>query len=195
VMMPALAWSETDDKSRVMPAVGGSGYTSARPALNFEAHERARPEKKTPIVPWQRLPGLVVIGTAVAVLLVGIAVAIGFSDEKPAVTPAPNVSTPAAPLPASGGTPQSAPTNQAPPAASPAPPAQQAPPPVDAGPPAADTPEAVPQVDAPAPPAAPPPPPVPQAPPMPQAPPIPPAIPQVPQLPAIPPIPHIPDSG
>jgi hypothetical protein len=180
-MMPALAWSEIEDKSRVMPAVGGSGYTSARPALNFEAHERARPEKKNPILPWQRVPGLVIIGTAVAVLLVGIAVAIGFSDEKPTVTPAPNVSTPAAPLPVSDGTPQSAPTNQAPPAAQPAPPAQQAPP-VDASPPAADNPAAVPQVDAPAPPAAPP---VPQAP-VPQAPPIPPAIPQIPQIPHIP---------
>jgi actin-like ATPase involved in cell morphogenesis len=198
-MMPALAWSETDDRSQVMmPAVGGSGYTSARPALNFEAPERSRPEKKNlglpwkraagnPILPWQRLPGLVVIGTAVAVLLVGIAVAMGFSDNKPAMTPVPNVSTPAAPLPAAGATPQSAPTNQAPAAAAPAAPAPQAPP-ADAGPPAADPaaadpPAAVPQDPVPA---------APVQPPVPQAPPIPPAIPQVPRIPALPPIPHIP---
>jgi hypothetical protein len=176
-MMPALAWSDTH--SRVMPA-SGSGYTSARPALNFEAPARSRPEKKNPILPWQRLPGLVIIGTAVAVLLVGIAVAIGFSDEKPVTTPAPGVSAPAVPPPA--------PASQTPAAAPPAAPAPQASPPVDAGPPpAADTPAAVPQAtdQAPAPEA-------PAPPPVPQAPPIPPAIPAIPQLPAIPPIPHIP---
>ena len=184
-MMPALAWSDTD--SRVMPA-SGSGYTSARPALNFEAparsrREKSRPEKANPILPWQRLPGLVIIGTAVAVLLVGIAVAIGFSDEKPATTPAPGVSAPAVAPPA--------PASPTPAAGPPASPAQQAPPPVDAGPPpAADTPAAVPQATDQAPaPAAPAPPPVPQAPP------IPPAIPAIPQLPAIPPIPHIPGLG
>ena len=47
--MPALAWSESDDDSRVLPVRAGayagdetkrrshgSGYTSARPALNFQ---------------------------------------------------------------------------------------------------------------------------------------------------------------
>ena len=52
-LMPVLAWSETDD-SRVMPVGTGehpkcggrSGYTSARPALNFERKARPRSEKK-----------------------------------------------------------------------------------------------------------------------------------------------------
>jgi hypothetical protein len=192
-MMPALAWSEADDSSRGIPAASGSGYTSARPALNFEGHSEPRPEKKkktpNPILPWHRLPGMVVIGTAVAVLLVGIAVAIGFSGDKAATTPVPGVSTPAAPAPASGGTPQSAPVNPAP-AGQSAPPAPQLAPaqPADAGPPAAaDPPADVPQAPVPQAPApqAPAPPPVPQ---VPQAPPIPPRVP----IPAIPAIPHIP---
>ncbi|SPM36163.1 proline rich protein [Mycobacterium rhizamassiliense] len=180
-MMPALAWSEADDDSRGTPAAGRSGYTSARPALNFADHAQPRPEKKkNAILPWQRLPGMVVIGTAVAVLLVGIAVAIGFSDGKPATTPMPNVSTPAAPAPA--GVPQPASVNPAP-AVQSVPPAPQVAPaqPADSGPPA-DAPADVPQAPVPQAPA---PPPVPQLPP---APPLPPRVP----IPAIPPIPHIP---
>jgi Hsp70 protein len=119
-LMPALAWSETDDPSRVMPvgtgeypkAGGGSGYTSARPALNFEPAAGPRPEKKHPIIPWYRLPAVLIVGTAVAVLLVGIAVAIGLSsDEKPATTPSttPVSSAPATPAPGPGQTQQAPP--------------------------------------------------------------------------------------
>lgn len=188
-MMPVLAWSEADDNSRGMPA--GSGYTSARPALNFEANAESRREKRrNSILPWHRLPGIVGLGTAVAVLLVGIAVAIGFSGDKAVTNPAPGANSPAAPAPASAGAPQSAPANPAPPSAppqvapqvAPAQPADAGPPPADIPPPPADIPQ--PPADVPAPPQAPPPP-VPQ---LPQAPPVPPRIP----IPAIPPIPHIP---
>jgi hypothetical protein len=110
-LMPAPAWSETDDDSRVMPvgtgeypkSGGGSGYTAARPAPNFERTARPRPEKKNPVIPWSRLPAAVVIGMAVAVLLVGIAVAIGLRSggNKPATTPGPGVTTtPASSAPA-----------------------------------------------------------------------------------------------
>jgi hypothetical protein len=59
-------------------------------------------------MPWYRLPAVLAIGTAVAVLLVGMAVAMGFgSDDTPATTPAPGVS--------------SAPVSPAPPAPPPAP--------------------------------------------------------------------------
>ncbi|MDT5118491.1 MAG: hypothetical protein QOE30_4230 [Mycobacterium sp.] len=202
-LMPALAWSETDDHSRAMPVGagqapnhgGGSGYTSARPALNFQQPVQPRREKKEPVIPWYRLPALFIIGTAVAVLLVGIALAIGLSDGKPA--PAPGVNTtPASAPPANGGTPQPAPPSQAPitgqaetPAAPPPQPtdapAAPAPAPVDAPPPAA--------VDTPVP-AAPPPPAVeaPAPPPVPQIPAPAPQGPAIPPIPGIPPIPRIP---
>jgi hypothetical protein len=197
-LMPALAWSEADDDSRDMPVGagdyakfgGGSGYTSARPALNFEptAHPRTKP--KNPIIPWYRLPAVLAIGTAVALLLVGMAVAIGLSsDEKPATTPAPGVSSaPASPPPA-----QPAPAGQAPNSGQPAPPPQQAPPPppTDGPPPPADTP--APANPAPAPQAQEAPAPAP--PPAPQAPPPAPARPPIPQIPAIPAIPRIPGLG
>jgi actin-like ATPase involved in cell morphogenesis len=130
--MPALAWSETDD-SRVLPtgageqpkSGGGSGYTSARPALNFERKARPRSaklsEKKDPVIPWYRVPAVLIIGTAVAVLLVGIAVAMGLgSDSKPATTPS---TTPLPSAPATQPAPASQPpdtgqTQQAPPAQS-----------------------------------------------------------------------------
>ena len=53
---------------------------SARPALNFEHEELPRSEPEPEIIPWYRLPAVVMIATAVALLLVGIAVAIGLSS-------------------------------------------------------------------------------------------------------------------
>ncbi len=176
--MPALAWSEADDDSRVLPvragtAAGdetkrrsrGSGYTSARPALKFQRTARPRRESNPAVIPWYRLPAVLAIGTAVAVLLVGMAVAMGFgSDDAPATTPAPGGSTaPVSSAPASPASPQSAPASQAPDAGQPAPPGAG-----DAPPPANYTP------------AAPAPPPIPAAPQL------------VPQIPAIPAIPHLP---
>ncbi|WAJ43177.1 Hsp70 family protein [Mycobacterium sp. Aquia_216] len=203
-MMPALAWSEAGEDSRVMPVAaghgpnhgGGTGYTSARPALSFEQSVQPRREKKDPIIPWYRVPAMVIISTAVAVLLVGIALAIALSDDQPG--PSPGVSTsPASAPPANGQAPQPAPPTQAPitgqaaapppaaPADTPAPAAVDPPLPaaVDPPPPAAmDTPI----------PAAPPPPPAVEAPAPPPAPQIPAPAPRVPPIPAIPPIPHIP---
>jgi molecular chaperone DnaK (HSP70) len=186
VMMPALTWAETHDDSRVMPAGSGAyprssggsghtGYTAARPSLNFEHEELPRSEPEPKILPWYRLPAVVMIGTAVALLLVGMAVAMGLSsDNNPA--PAPGVNSTPAPAsapPANGGSPQSAPAN---------PPPQQAP---SAQPPAAPPP-AAPAADAPDVPA-------PQAP-APAAPPpvqVPPVVPRIPPIPAIPRIPGI----
>ena len=75
-------------------AATGSGYTSARPALNFQQPARSRRESKPTVILWYRLPAVLAIGTAVAVLLVGMAVAMGFgSDDAPATTPAPGGST------------------------------------------------------------------------------------------------------
>jgi hypothetical protein len=197
-LMPALAWSEAADESRVMPAAanpdGGSGYTSARPALSFDQPVQPRREKKESILPWSRLPATIIIGTAVAVLLVGIALAMALSNDNPA--PAPNSgvkTTPVSAPPAVGAPPQSAPPAQAPITGQAATPAQPAAPPVDTPAPAAvDTPPPA-AIDTPVP-AAPPPPPV-EAPAPPPVPPIPAPAPRIPQIPAIPPIPRIPGFG
>ncbi|GBG37308.1 Hsp70 family protein [Mycobacterium montefiorense] len=200
-LMPALAWSEAADDSRVMPVGaathgGGSGYTSARPAMNFDQPERPQREKKTSVIPWHRMPGMVIISTAVAVLLVGVALAIGLSDNKPATTPSPGVGTsPVSAPPPNSGAPQPAPASQAPitgQAATPAEPA--APPPADApapAPVAVDTPPPA-AVDTPVPAAPSPPVEAPAPPPVPQ---IPAPAPRVPPIPAIPPIPRIPGFG
>jgi hypothetical protein len=109
--MPAQAWSETDD-SGVMP-VGTGEYPKSG------VTERPRPEKKDPIIPWYRLPAVLVVGTAVAVLLVGIAVVIGLgSDGNKPATPS---TTPVSSVPAT----QPAPALQPPGTGQ----SQQAPPP------------------------------------------------------------------
>ncbi|HTQ21933.1 Hsp70 family protein [Mycobacterium sp.] len=172
-----VAWSEADDESGGMPA--GTGYTAARPALKFEREEPARPEPKSQLIPWYRLPWVVITGALVAVVLVGTAVAIGMNSGN---TPAPGVNTtpasspPASPAPAPPpAVGQSAPAS-AQPQASGQPAPQQAPQSPEAAPPAA--PPAA-QLS-----------PAPQAPPVPQGPP-----PVVPPIPALPPIPHIPGIG
>lgn len=142
--------------------------TSARPA---QKPERPEETKKKSLVPWRRLPATAIVGAAVALLVVGAAVAIGLgSGDQPATTPTPGVRpTPPAPV------------------------IQHAPPPpnVDNNPPA--------PTDTPAPPTteantiAPPPPATPAAKPAPALPrvgPIP-RIPEIPELPALPPIPGI----
>jgi actin-like ATPase involved in cell morphogenesis len=195
VMMPAVAWSEAAD-SRVPP--DGAGGTSARPALKFEEADQAPPaQPKNSVIPWRRLPVVVIIGAVVAMLLVGTALAIGLgSRDKPATTPGGNT-TPASPAPpATGGSSPPVPATQSPPPPSGVdtnpPPATNAPSPA---PPATQE-----GTEAPAPPAAAPPepaapPPEPAAPPAPAAPPPAPAVPPVPpipRIPAIPPIPRIP---
>ncbi|QLL05617.1 Hsp70 family protein [Mycobacterium vicinigordonae] len=202
VMQPALAWSEADPESQAMPAASasgaspgersGSGFTAARPQMSFEHDDRPEPERKKPVLPWYRLPAVIIVGTVVAVLLVGTAVAIGLSNQDPN-TPSPGVSTVPAtprssvPAPSSGSvspqpsaqdtTPEQAPqSTQAPPPSTPAP--TEAPAPTTEAP--------APTTEAPAPTQ-----PTVQAPPpanQPQAPqvPNPPAAPQVPQIPQIP---------
>jgi Hsp70 protein len=192
VMMPAVAWSEAGTGSPVLP--GDAVGTSARPALKFEEAERPPAEPENSVIPWRRLPVVVLIGAVVAILLVGIALAIGLgSSDKPATTPG-GSTTPVSPAPpATGGTSPPAPATQSPPPPSGVdtnpPPATNAP-----SPPPPATQEGT---DAPAPPAAPPepvapppvePPPAPAAPPPPAAPPVPP----IPRIPPIPPIPRIP---
>ncbi|OBK49805.1 Hsp70 family protein [Mycobacterium kubicae] len=207
-VQPALAWSEADDSSRNLPAggSGGSGLTSARPQLTFDEQARDEP-KPPPVLPWYRLPAVIVISTVVAVVLVGAGVAIGLSSsdqpaKSPQVSTVPNSSvapSPAPPPPSDGATPEPAPpASQVPetPAPPPAPQTSEAPPPPQTTeappPPPPPTTEAPPP---PPPPAQPPntPPPAPQPPQIPQVPaPSPPPVPQIPQIPPIPGIGNIP---
>ncbi|MBW0016636.1 MAG: Hsp70 family protein [Mycobacterium sp.] len=188
VMQPALAWSEADDASRAVPSGDGSGLTSARPQLTFERESTpgsnaAKP--KQPILPWYRLPAVIIISTAVAVVLVGAAVAIGLSSDNKPTAPSPGVSSTPAPAP-SGAPPAS---NGEVPAPAPASQQPTSPPsPTDTSPPPATTAETPPASSA-VPPASSA---VPQAPvtqqqaPAPISPPAVPAIPQIPGLPQIP---------
>ncbi|MDT5174975.1 MAG: hypothetical protein QOG37_2226, partial [Mycobacterium sp.] len=112
LMEPALGWSEAAEESRVMPVLpsdepGRSGLTSARPQMKFEHEARPEPERKKKLpIPWYRLPSVTVIGTTVAVLLAGTAVAIGLTSRQPAtkspvVSTAPATPSSAAPPPSS----------------------------------------------------------------------------------------------
>lgn len=186
--MPAVAWSEAQaGESRGMPVAGGSGYTSARPEIKFDQPERPAPEPKKPVIPWYRLPGVIIIGTVVALALVGTALAIALGGDKPASTP-PAPSTPASSAPPSPSPtqPPPSPSDTNPPATTDTP-TTAAPPAAPQGPVSEPPPPAAPQgpVNEPPPPAAPaapPPPPVPAVP----------APPPIPRIPAIPPIPRIP---
>lgn len=113
---PALAWSEANDDSGIMPIRAGeypeqasnAALTSARPKASVD--RAPQPGVSGAVADaWYRRPVVVAVGTALAVLAVGAAVLITLrhtSGGAPS-TPAPSVST--APAPAS-----SAPANQNP---------------------------------------------------------------------------------
>ncbi|MDT5322096.1 MAG: hypothetical protein QOD88_4618 [Mycobacterium sp.] len=113
---PALAWSEANDDSGIMPIRAGeypeqasnAALTSARPKASVD--RAPQPGVSGAVADaWYRRPVVVAVGTALAVLAVGAAVLITLrhtSSGTPS-TPAPSVST--APAPAS-----SAPANQNP---------------------------------------------------------------------------------
>ncbi|WP_424077502.1 Hsp70 family protein [Mycobacterium sp.] len=104
--VPALAWSEADDDSGIMPIRpgeypeegGGSGLIAAPPPAAFD-HD-ARPAVAGPVGdPWYRRPAVVMVGAALAVLAIGAAVLITLrhtSGSAPS-TPNPSVSTTTAP--------------------------------------------------------------------------------------------------
>jgi actin-like ATPase involved in cell morphogenesis len=116
---PALAWSEADDDSGIMPLRpgeypedGGSvGLTATRPEVGLD---RGPEPAMAGVVAdaWYRRPAVVMVGTALVVLVLGAAVMITLrhtSGSAP-TTPAPSVST--APAPSPSGT--EAPTTSAP---------------------------------------------------------------------------------
>jgi actin-like ATPase involved in cell morphogenesis len=104
---PALAWSEADDDSGIMPIRPGeypdedaaAGVTAVGPQADFD--RAAPPAVATSAVAerWYRRPALVMIATALVVLAIAAAVMIALrhtSGSAP-TTPAPSVSTTPAP--------------------------------------------------------------------------------------------------
>ncbi len=99
---PALAWSEADDDSGIMPIRpgeypepgSGADLAAARPTAGID--RAAQPVATLPAAgPWYRRPAVVMVGTALAVLAVGAGVMITLrhtSGSAP-ITPAPSVST------------------------------------------------------------------------------------------------------
>jgi hypothetical protein len=97
---PALAWSEADDASGIMPirtgeypippSDGGARSTPPQPAFDQTARRR---EAGPVAVPWYRRPGVVIIGTALAVLAIGAAILIALRHTSGPTTPLPGVNT------------------------------------------------------------------------------------------------------
>ncbi len=176
--MPARAWAQDGDGSGAMPTAArpwpkpaASGQTSAGPAVKVEQPEPAAPEAKESVVPWRRLPMILVLAALAVLVLAGVALAIGLGSNHQPMTNPGGSTTPASPAP------PASPTSSPPPPAT-----QEAPPPSSPDtnpPPAPDTPTPA------APPAAQD---VPAAPAPPRAQP---AIPRIPEIPPLPPIPGL----
>jgi hypothetical protein len=166
--MSTLSWSEAGGDPRV--AAGGADETSSHLA------ERPPSEPKHPDIPWYRraLPPVAILGAAVALLLVGAAVATELHSEDQATTP--TTSAPASP-PATQQVPPPSSTDTNPPN-----------PPATTDTPTTSAPPATPQGPAPDAPA----PPAPPAPAAATLAPVAPAGPAIPWIRAIPPLPRIP---
>jgi Hsp70 protein len=174
--MSTMSWLDAGGDSRV--ARGGADETS--PHLASQQPERSPSEPKHPDIPWHRraLPPVVILGAAVALLLVGAAVGTQMRPEDNATTPTTSAPATIAPATSAPATPSA--TQQAPPPSSTA--TNPPNPPATTDPPTTSAPPATPQgpvPDAPAPPA-------------PAAPAAPAAAPAIPWIRAIPSLPRIP---
>lgn len=114
---PALAWSEADDDSGIMPLRTGeypaatAGTASARPQLTFDRGDQPV-DARTAAVPWHRRPAVVVIGTALVVLalIAAVMIAMRHTSGGGPIAPAPGVSTTPAPGTSAPGTESQAPS-------------------------------------------------------------------------------------
>jgi hypothetical protein len=107
---PALAWSEADDDSGIMPIRPGEYDDEPRDGGHAAPLPRARKEFAEPDVigatgdPWYRRPLVVAVGTALAVLAIagGLFVTLRHTSGSAPSTPSPSViTTPAPSLPTS----------------------------------------------------------------------------------------------
>ncbi len=107
---PALAWSEADDDSGIIPIRPGEyddapnvGLTSSRPRARVDVASAEPDVIGARVDAWYRRPLVVAVGTALAVLAIGAGVLITLrhtSGNSPS-TPSPSVSTTPAPSPPS----------------------------------------------------------------------------------------------
>lgn len=143
--MPIRAWSDTAQQSRVTAAAAAPDVDAATTRIATPAARRTRWFAR-----WRLLPAAAVLLTAVAVLLVGTALALGLkSQDTSATTPAPAITTtPAAPTPPSA-------TAEPGPVDVPVPSTSDTNPPAETETPMTTTPRATPQAAPPARPAAP----------------------------------------
>jgi hypothetical protein len=97
---PALAWSEADDDSGIMPLRAGEYSDEAVPSVRPRARvDLASQSRVAAADAWYRRPVVVAVGTALAVLAVGAGIMITLrhtSGSAPS-TPTPGVSTTVAP--------------------------------------------------------------------------------------------------
>jgi hypothetical protein len=102
---PALAWSEADDDSGIMPIRpgeyperGSTGLTAARPQAGIDRD--TKPVVSRPVADaWYRRPAVVMVGTVLVVLALGAAVMITLRHTSGSAPTTPTVSTAPAPSP------------------------------------------------------------------------------------------------
>ena len=102
---PALAWSEADDDSGIMPIrpgeypeQGSTGLTAARPQAGIDRD--TKPVVSRPVADaWYRRPAVVMVGTVLVVLALGAAVMITLRHTSGNAPTTPTVSTAPAPSP------------------------------------------------------------------------------------------------
>jgi actin-like ATPase involved in cell morphogenesis len=120
---PALAWSEADDDSGIMPILpgeypeesSGAGLTAPRPPASLD---RDSSSVATGAVAdaWYRRPAVVMVGTTLLLLAVAavVMIAVRYTSGSAPTTPAPSVSTAPAPSVSTAPAPSSATNTQAP---------------------------------------------------------------------------------
>ena len=102
---PALAWSEADDDSGIMPIrpgeypeQGSTGLTAARPQAGIDRD--TKPVVSRPVADaWYRRPAVVMVGTVLVVLALGAAVMITLRHTSGNAPTTPTVSTAPVPSP------------------------------------------------------------------------------------------------
>ncbi|OBH07108.1 MULTISPECIES: Hsp70 family protein [unclassified Mycobacterium] len=120
--MPARAWAQDGAGSSAMPTAARPWpKTAAGAAVKVEEPEPAAPAPKKSVIPWRRLPLILVLGALAVMVLAGVALAIGLGSNNQVMTNPGASTTPASPAPPTSTTssPPPPPTQQPPPPSSP----------------------------------------------------------------------------
>ena len=105
--LPALAWSEAEDDSGIMPLRpgeypeqgGSAGLTAPRPQPSLDRDSQSVPTRSVTDA-WYRRPAVVMVGTALVVLALaaGVMITLRHTSGSAPTRPAPGVSTSPAPV-------------------------------------------------------------------------------------------------